>query len=87
MAIHVELSPDTQQRLEAMASKQGQPLEVFVNELIERTVRAQEPIDTLLLPFRQGFAESGLTEEEAASLLDAELKAVRASRQAETLNR
>ncbi len=82
MTINLELSPQTQQRLEALASKSGQPLDVYVNALIERTVA---PIDTLLAPFRQGFSESGLTEEEATDLLDTELKAVRAERREKSL--
>jgi predicted transcriptional regulator len=85
MTISVKISPHTQQRLEALASKQGKPLETYVNELIERTVRAEEPIDTILAPFRQGFSESGMTEEEATNLLDTELKAVRAARHTKSL--
>jgi predicted transcriptional regulator len=83
MTINLELSPQTQQRLEALASKSGQPIEAYVNALIEKTVA---PIDKILAPFRQGFAESGLTEEEATNLLDAELKAVRAERRTKSLS-
>ncbi|MCX6378468.1 MAG: hypothetical protein NT023_03190 [Armatimonadetes bacterium] len=82
MTISLELSPQTQKRLEALASQNGQPLEAYVSALIENTVT---PIDTLLEPFWEGFAESGMSEEELTNLMDDELKAVRASRRAKRL--
>ena len=84
MTIHVDVSPDNQQRLEDLASRHGKPVEAFVNELIERAVRAEEPIDTILAPFRQGFSESGMTDEQATSFLDSELHAVRANRRSKS---
>jgi len=77
MTISLELSPQTQKRLEALASQNGQPLEAYVSDLLEKTAT---PIDALLEPFWEGFAESGMSEEELTNLMDDELKAVRASR-------
>jgi hypothetical protein len=75
MTINLELSPQTQERLEALASRSGQPLEAYVNGLIEKSII---PIHSLLAPFRQGFAESGVSEEGLSLPMDEELKAVRA---------
>ena len=86
MTLNVDLSPHTQQRLETLAAKQGQPLEVYVSELIERTIRIAEPIDAILAPFRQGFAESGMSDNEAATMLETELKEVRAKRRTKSLS-
>lgn len=79
MTITIELSPRTQQRLEALASSRGKQVEAFVSDLIEKTVE-ERSFDEILAPFREGFAASGMTEEEATDLLDAELKAVRKAR-------
>ena len=79
MTITVELSPRTQQRLEALASSRGKQVEAFVTDLIEKTIQ-ERSFDEILATFREGFAESGMSEEEAIALLDAELKAVRKAR-------
>lgn len=79
MTITVELSPRTQERLEALASIRGKRLETFVSDLIEQTVE-ERSFDEILAPFREGFATSGMTEEEATDLLDNTLKSVRTAR-------
>lgn len=81
MTICLELSQQAQKRLEVLASKSGQEVEAYVNALIEKTVL---PIDDLLHPFRQGFVESDISEEDLSLLMEAELKAVRVSRHAKS---
>ena len=73
----IEIPPHTQARLLTLAAKRGQPIEEYVSYIIEREVRAEEPIDAILLPFHRGWEESGMSEQEIAALLDAELKTVR----------
>lgn len=85
MTILIDLSPQTHKRLEVLASKNGQALEVFLSDLIETSIGADEPIDAVLSPFREGFAESGISEDEATALLDDGLKAVRAARRTERI--
>ena len=87
MTITVELSPRTQQRLEALAASRGKPVEAFVSDLIAKTIE-ERSFDEILASLREGFAASGMSEEEATALLDAELNAVRKARyQAKSLNR
>jgi hypothetical protein len=46
MTINLELSPQTQKRLETMASQSGLALEDYVRSLIERTLASQaEPTE------------------------------------------
>ena len=90
MTITLELLPDTQRKLETLATRSGQDVPGFLHGLIEKTVRdsspailpAEKPMDEILAPFRQGFDESGISEEELTILMDEELKAVRAERKA-----
>jgi predicted transcriptional regulator len=79
MTISIEFSPQTQSRLERLASERGQPVEAYVHDLIETSVRRIDvPLDAILAPFRLGFAESGMTEDEATKLLDTAIDEVRA---------
>lgn len=79
MTISIEISPHIQRRLEHLASNKGQPVEAYVHDLIENSVQVQAPLDIILAPFRQGFAESGITEDEGSKLFDAAIHAVRAA--------
>lgn len=74
MTISLELSPQTQQRLETLASKHGQPLEAYVSALLEKTA---PPIDAPPAPLQEDFSGSGMSEEERTNLAGEELKAVR----------
>lgn len=90
MTITLELQPETQRKLETLATKNGQDVPEYLGYLIDQTVRdksaptlpVERTFDEILAPFRQGFDESGMNEEETTTLFDEELKAVRAERKA-----
>lgn len=86
MTITLELKPETQRKLEVLAAKKGQGVADYVNEIVEKTVQTETAVhagmafDEVLEPFRQGFEQSGMTEEELEEFLESELKAVRSER-------
>ncbi len=90
MTLTLELLPETQRRLETLAMRKGQDVPGFVQRLIEEAAKdilvtplpGEKTFDSILAPFRQGFDESDLNEEDMMALFDAELKAVRAERKA-----
>jgi hypothetical protein len=80
MSILLHLSPETEHRLRERAKQRGQTLEAYLEMLAELdaangnaatgpTSRAPT-FDEILAPMRQGFAESGLTDEELTALLE-----------------
>lgn len=91
MTIILELQPDKQRRLEALATEAGKDVTGFLTDVINRLVGDAgagdaavkgKSFDELLAPFRRGFADTEGGEEEAGAFLDAELEAVRAERHA-----
>lgn len=91
----VEVSGISEQqlrRLDELARERGGDRSQVIRDIItrelggEETDKASQSFDTALAPLRAGFAESGMSEEEAEALLDASLRAVRAERR-QTRNR
>jgi hypothetical protein len=82
------LSEETLRRLDRRARSQGEGLGDHVRKLIERDLAQEEArqtgksFDEALFAIRQGFAESGLSEDAALSLLTGGLHATRAERRA-----
>jgi hypothetical protein len=82
------LSEETLRRLDLRARSQGEDRSDHVRKLIEKDLAQEEvrltgkSFDEALSAIRQGFAESGLREEEALSLLTEGLNASRKERRA-----
>ena len=74
------------QRLDARAREQGSDRNQIIREILareldhENTSGTAQGFDAVLAPIRQGFAESGESEEELTALLEAGLRATRLER-------
>lgn len=77
-----EIPIETFKALDEIAQQNGKSPADFVREMIEVEVLAAKPFDEILAPIRQGFAESGMTGEEAEAFLEDQLKQHRAERRA-----
>ena len=85
MTLTIDLSAETQQKLETLAAVRGQDVPGFVHELIERVAQAAEhmekekrashiaglgnALNEVLRPVREEFETSGMTEEELTHFL------------------
>ena len=77
--ITLQLRPETEQKLREKATLRGQTLEAYLQQLAEREAASSNgspapigkpSLDELLLPVRQRFADSGMTEDELAALVE-----------------
>ena len=74
------------QRLDARAREQGSDRSQILREILakeldhENTLDTAQRFDVVLAPIRQGFAESGESEEELTALLETGLRATRLER-------
>lgn len=80
MTLQLNLPPDLIAQLEARAAATGSAPETLALEAIRCQIVADEALDRALAPIRQAFAESGMTEEEAVDLFEAEKHALRIER-------
>lgn len=80
MTVTLNLSVETEQKLRERAAQEGQSIETFVQDLLERVVSAPNgsrikapgllPSDTALAPFRQDVKVSGITDDELLQLFE-----------------
>ena len=70
MTITVHLTPDAERKLVERASQSGQDVSTLAGELLERAVNAPPTLDEILEPIRGQFAESGMTDDELAELVE-----------------
>ncbi len=78
MTLTLELLPETQRRLETLATKNGQEVTGFVNRLIdEKIYAALEAVpfagmtfEEVAAPIRDDFTASGMTEAEFDALIE-----------------
>src|SRR4051812_26599565 len=81
MSVTLHLAAETERRLRERAAQKGQTLEAYLEQLADRDAGdangTPEPprapgktFDDILAPVRQGFAESGLTDEELTTLFE-----------------
>lgn len=75
MTITLNFPPETERELRERATANGQTVEGFIRELVEREVvttggahtvpvpRRSKPLDEILEPVRREFEESGMTDE------------------------
>jgi len=82
MTITLSFPPETERGLRELAAANGQTVEGFVRDLVEREVGAaaagdraapvqssSRPMEEALAPLRREFEESGMSEEELAGFL------------------
>jgi hypothetical protein len=77
MVVTVEISSNAENRLRRLAEKKGKSFESFAGSLLERSGVS---LDEAAKPLREGFKESGMSEDEIDSFLDEVLEEVRAER-------
>ncbi|HXE53150.1 MAG TPA: hypothetical protein VN541_09050 [Tepidisphaeraceae bacterium] len=76
----IGLKPTQMRAVARRAKKAGKTPSEYVRSLVERDLLAGESFDEVLKPIRQGFQESGVTEEELDALVARARKAHRAQR-------
>ena len=76
MAVTLHFNPETERKLREQAAGLGLTLEVYLERIAEREVMngpgppPQPPsFDEILAPIREGFAQSGMSEDELTALL------------------
>jgi predicted transcriptional regulator len=80
MSLHIELPDDLVAKLQERAAAMGTAPEMVAISAIKRQLHADELLEISLAPVRQAFAESGMTEDEAVELFEAEKHAMRRER-------
>ncbi len=90
MSLTINLPLDAEQKLLRQAAERGQDVTEYIRGLVEddaRTRNGAQPaaggdktFDEVLEPVREGWAESGLPDEEVDRLFEETLKEVRQSR-------
>ena len=70
MSIQVELKPEVEAMLQKRALDRGCDVAGYVERLIEKDVLAAQSFDEILAPIRQGFQESGMSEDELDTLFE-----------------
>jgi predicted DNA-binding protein len=60
-AVTIELSPEVEHTVRRRAAEQGRPVADYLREVIERSVMT---FDEILAPVREGFEQSGLSDDE-----------------------
>jgi hypothetical protein len=72
--VTVHLPPETERTLRQKATSAGLSLEVYLQKLAQRDAEGGTPtsptLDEILAPVREGFAESGLSEDEITALFE-----------------
>jgi len=81
MTITITLPPATEERLRAQAEATGKNINTLVVEAVEaRLSLAQFSLRDVLAPAHADFRESGITDTELETLLEASLEEVRSER-------
>jgi hypothetical protein len=79
MTLAVSLPPDTEAKLAAKAKSMGLDTPTYAARILEAAA-IRPPLDEILKPIRRKFAESGMSEDEAAARYEAEKHAARAAK-------
>jgi hypothetical protein len=83
MTITVDFPPATLERIHAEAQASGKDVETFVREAVElQLARRKRTIAEILKPIHDAVDASGMSEAGVNELLEGELRATRAERQA-----
>ena len=66
----IQLPIRTIQALNGIAKEKGKTTEQYVTEVLETQILASTSFDEILAPIRQGFKESGMSEDEITSMFE-----------------
>ena len=80
MTVSLPLSPDTEARLRQRAAAAGQELTEYLQDLIEKEVKAPLSITHAAEPFARAVEAAGVTDDEFTSLINQARDEVRAQR-------
>ena len=72
MTLTIQLPEPVERRLAEKAARDGKSVETLASELIEKAIAPEneKTFAEILAPFRQEFAESGMTEEEWDAMIE-----------------
>ncbi len=85
MSLMIEVPDDLAAQLQERAAAIGSIPEKVAIIAIEQQLRANDLLEKSLAPVRQAFRESGMTEDEAVELFEAEKHAMRRERRERAL--
>lgn len=74
--ITIAIEEGTEHLIEARASTRDQSVEQYVRSLIVKDILNSPTWDEVVTPIRQGFAESGLSEDELLAIIEQEREAL-----------
>ena len=77
MSIHVEIPEPLAEMVARVAKSQGKSPEAVVLEAVANQLDPMGRLNAALAPIRKAFQESGLSEDEAVELFEAEKHAMR----------
>lgn len=77
MSMHIEIPEPLAERVARAARSQGKSAETVVLEAVASQLDPLGRLNAALAPIRAAFRESGLTEDEAVELFEAEKHAMR----------
>ncbi len=80
MCLSIPLSGPLEAALRKQAEEEGVSPEILAARLVEHAVRRLEETNAALAPIRAAFRSSGMTEDEAVELFEAEKQAMRKER-------
>jgi hypothetical protein len=70
MTLTIELPEAVKRQLAERAGHEGKTVETLASELIVKAVTPERTLDEILAPFREEFAQSGMTETEWDALIE-----------------
>jgi post-segregation antitoxin (ccd killing protein) len=76
MAITIHFAPEVEAQLQERARRSGVDVTTYIYQVVEKDLHERRTFDEILEPIRQGFEESGLTEEELEALFEQAREAV-----------
>jgi plasmid stability protein len=90
ITVKVSLPDELRERFEARVQEHGGDQERYVREVLERDLTGERPHPELTFreifaPSQEGFTQTGLSDEDLAEAVEAEVKLYRAERRAREL--
>jgi hypothetical protein len=89
MTINIELKPDEERELRERARTSGRDISEYVQQVLTEHIRsgrgpetASKTFDEILAPIREGWRQSGMTEDEITALFEETRDEVRKERRA-----
>jgi predicted transcriptional regulator len=82
MSLVIQIPDELAQQLQQRAAETGTAPEKFAISAIEQQIRDEENRKRMLAPIHEAFRASGMTEDEAVELFEAEKHAMRRERRA-----